>query len=171
MDKLIGATIAAALIILAFTFMGLAWRARARRAHDYTTWPALDGEPRELHEVYYVATTLGSNALERVALKGFTYRGFATLEIFTNGLQIRLKTNDVLTIPTGALVRYEFAQVAIDKAVEKEGLIGFTWTSAPGTKQVQQLTTFVRLREASARDHLSSIFSKLVSETTKEEVA
>lgn len=171
MDKVIGASIAAVLIILAFTFMGLAWRARRRNASVYITWPALSGEPTEAHEVFYVATTRGANALERVSLKGFTYRGFATLEVFPEGLQVRLSTNDVLAIPATGLRRYEFSQVAIDKAVEREGLIGLTWESAPLDGQTHELTTFIRLRDASARDHLTTVFSQLVSPTTKEEVA
>ena len=169
-DKVIGASIAAALLVIAFTFMGLAWRARHRRSSQYATWPALSGEPRETHEIFYVATTLGSNSLERIALKGFTYRGFASLEVLRDGLQIRLKTNDVLAIPASSLVGYEFSQVAIDKVVEKDGLIGLTWVSSPEILPTQELTTFVRLRDTSARDHLTAVFSKLVSPTTKEEI-
>jgi hypothetical protein len=171
MDKVIGASIAAALIVLAFAFMWLAWRARARRARQYDTWPLLTGAPVESHEVFYVATTHGTNSLERVALRGFTYRGFAALDVFDNGLQVRLKTNDTLSIPSTSLVRYEFSQVAIDKVVEKEGLIGLTWMSATTENSAQELTTFVRLRDVSARDHLTTVLTKLVSSTTKEEVA
>ena len=170
MDKVIGASIAAALLLVAFTFMALAWRARHRRANNYATWPPLADNPIESHEIFYVATTLGANSLERVALKGFTYRGFASLEVFSDGLQVRLKTNDVLAIPASAMIRYEFSQVAIDKVVEKEGLIGLTWLSAPSAVPAQELTTFVRLRDASARDHLTAVFSKLVTPTTKEEI-
>jgi hypothetical protein len=169
-DKIIGASIAAALLLVAFTFMTLAWRARHHRANNYATWPPLGDSPNEIHEIFYVATTLGSNSLDRVALKGFTYRGFASLEVFPDGLQVRLKTNDVLAIPATALIRYEFSQVAIDKVVEKEGLIGLTWNSAPAMLPSQELTTFVRLRDSSARDHLTTVFSKLVSPTTKEEI-
>ncbi len=105
MDKVIGASIAAALLVIAFTFMTFAWRARNRRASNYATWSPLVGEPKEIHEIFYVATTLGANSLDRVAIKGFTYRGFASLEVFAEGLQVRLKTNDVLAVPASALIR------------------------------------------------------------------
>ena len=169
MDKVIGASIAAALIILAFTFMTLAWRARARRAHDYTTWSELKSELSATVEVFYVATTQGANSLERVSLKGFTYRGFATLEVFDDGLQIRLTTKDVLAIPGHALLSYEFAQVAIDKAVERDGLIGITWQTAPAANGTRELTTFIRLRNPGDRDDLTKIFTQLVGTSTKEE--
>lgn len=169
MDKVIGASIAAALIILAFTFMTLAWRARTRRAHDYATWPELQGELNATVEVFYVATTQGANSLERVSLKGFSYRGYANLEVFDDGLQVRLTTKDVLAIPAHSLLSYEFAQVAIDKAVEKEGLIGFTWQTAAAENGTRELTTFIRLRDPRDRNDLTQIFTKLVGTTTKEE--
>lgn len=171
MDKVIGGSIAVALIVIALTFMALAWRARRSRAAMYSMWPTLTGSPLESIDVFYVATTLGSNSLERVALKGFSFRGYANLEVFRDGLQIRLKTDDVLTIPASALSGYEFAQVAIDKVVEKDGLIGLTWTSAPDTAPVSQLSTYVRLRDVGVRDHLTGVLAKLVSTHTKEEVA
>jgi hypothetical protein len=171
MDKVIGGSIAIALIVIALTFMSLAWRARRSRAARYAMWPALSGSPLESIEVFYVATTLGSNSLERVALKGFSFRGFANLEVFHDGLQIRLKTDDVLTIPASALTAYEFAQVAIDKVVEKDGLIALTWNSAPNSASISQLSTYVRLRDLGVRDHLTGVLAKLVSTHTKEEVA
>jgi hypothetical protein len=171
MDKFIGASIAAFLLVVAFSFMALAWRARKSKSARYQVWPALSGDVLESLDVFYVATTLGANSLDRIALKGFTYRGFAKLEIFDNGVQVRLSTNDILSIPADAFRRYEFSQVAIDKVVEKEGLIGLTWESAPGVEPTQELTTFVRLRDSSKRDYLTNRFVKLVSPTTKEEVA
>jgi hypothetical protein len=171
MDKVIGASIAVLLLVLALTFMALAWRARMRQGTRYHIWPALTGDVLESVDVLYVATTLGTNSLERIALRGFTYRGFAKLEIFANGVQVRLSTNDILSIPAEAFRRYEFSQVAIDKVVEKEGLIGLTWESAPGVDATQELTTFVRLRDSSSRNRLTNRFEKLVSPTTKEETA
>jgi hypothetical protein len=170
-DKLIGGSIAIGLIVIALGFMFLAWRARQRRATVYGRWPEFDSTPSESFDVFYVATTLGESSLERVALTGFTYRGFASLEVFDAGIQIRLSTGDVLTLPKDALIRYEFSRVAVDKVVEKDGLIALTWQSAPKADSTTVLTTFVRLKDHAVRDHLTNVLAKLVSVTTTEELS
>lgn len=171
MDKVIGGSIAVALIAIALTLMTLSWRARRTRGAKFVLWSPLQGSPQQSYSVFYVATTLGNSSLERVALKGFSFRGFAELEVFSTGLHIRLQTGDVLAIPASALISYEFAQVAIDKVVEKDGLVRLTWSSESDNSNVSQLSTFVRLRDAGDRERLSSVLAKLVSTHTKEEVA
>jgi hypothetical protein len=170
MDKVIGGSIALALIVIAITLMALAWRARTKRASGIALWEEIPGEPLEAVDVFYVATTQGGSSLERVALKGLTFRGFATLEIFPGGIQVRLTTGDSLNIPAHSLTAYEFAQVAIDKVVEKDGLIALSWTSAPSSQGTSELTTYVRLRDVGVREHLTGVLAKLVSLNTKEEV-
>lgn len=171
MDKVIGGSIAGALIVIALVLMGLAWRARSRRAFLIGHWPLLESESVRSFDVFYVATTHADRPLERVALRGFSYRSFAQVHIHHDGVNIALTSGDSLALPSPALTRVHTEQVAIDKAVERDGLVAFDWRSRDIGSGRVELTTFVRLRDAAAQKELIAVASALVPTTTKEDVA
>ncbi len=171
MDKVIGGSIAGALIVVALVMMWFAWRARNRRAALVGHWSALESESVRSFDVFYVATTHADRPLERVALRGFGYRSFARVDIHRDGIQVALTAGDVLVLPEASLTRMHTEQVAIDKAVERDGLVAFDWTSRDIGSGPIGLTTFVRLRNVDEQKELLAVASALVPTTTKEDVA
>lgn len=170
MDKVIGGSIALALIVIALLLMFLAWRARSRRAASISLWPTLAGSPVRTFEIFYVATTRGGAALERVSLPGFSYRSFGILETHVGGVQLTLTAGDALALPLDSLQGVRTAQVAIDKVVERDGLVALDWRSRDVGAGSIGLTTYVRLRNSAEQNDLVAASSALVP-TTKEDVA
>ena len=171
MDKVIGGSIAIALIVGALLLMTFAWRARSRRASLIGHWPLLESDSVLSFEVFYVATTHHDRPLERVALRGFGYRSFAQIHIHRDGLALALTSGDTLVMPSTSLRRIHTERVAIDKAVERDGLVAFDWLSRDIGSGSIELTTFVRLRDAAQQKELIAVSSALVPTTTKEDVA
>lgn len=117
--------------LLIFFGMWWGWRSRVRRdaalapAHDV---PAGLGAPVVSARVLYVATTRAGQALERLAIRGLGFRAQGTLAVFATGALISLDGNEDVWAPASDLAAAAPAQVAIDKVVEKGGLLKLSWT-------------------------------------------
>jgi hypothetical protein len=80
---------------------------------------------------FYVATTHADNHLERVAAYGLGARGFAQVMVFSEGVLIVRNGERPLAIDRKSLKAISSNQVAIDKAVERGGLISIDWLQGP----------------------------------------
>lgn len=123
--------VAAILAISALSLMWWAWRGRARRdaalAPDAVT---LLGDPLQtFNRVYYVATTRAGEPLERIAIPRLKYRGYSTVDIFANGIRIRVDGEHAVDIGRELISGSGEAQMRIDKVVERDGLALVRWTS------------------------------------------
>jgi hypothetical protein len=167
MSKNLMAVISAAIFFLLLFFAIRSWRNRVARQSASISEPleALEffGEPLESAKVFYVATTYALNHLERIAAYGLGSRGNAQVIVFTEGILIVRNGERPLAIDKSSIQKIGAGQVAIDKAVEKDGLIQVDWI-----QDSTSLTTHLRVIDSAERDAIiSSISSIIMKEETK----
>jgi hypothetical protein len=121
-----------AAVILLLMFM--AWRSRLRRDSGLT---APLGVPEHAdvtgrHEILYVATTRHDHPLERLAISPLTYRARGELVLTDRGVALSLDGAPTVFLASSRLVAADRATVAIDRVVERDGLIRLVWRVADG---------------------------------------
>ncbi|WP_437584924.1 hypothetical protein ACSAGD_06620 [Paramicrobacterium sp. CJ85] len=146
MDKLIPGLIVAAIIAVLLALMWNAWRRRrtADAAHAAEPVPGSYAPTREF-DVQYVATTRAGQPLERLALPGLGFRGPASLGVASTGIRLEVRGERAAFIPASAVRDVDTSRVAIDRVVERDGLVRIGWTVPDGTA----CDSYVRLREPS----------------------
>ncbi len=136
------AIISLALFLLLAGLAVRGWRKRSASQSSEFSAPleALEyfGELLEQAKALYVATTRDSNHLERITAYGLGARGFCQVFIFTEGVLIVRNGERPLAIDSSNITAVELTQVAIDKAVEPNGLTSITWLH-DGVKLATQL--------------------------------
>lgn len=142
MTKQIMAIISLALFLLLASLAVRGWRKRSASQSSEFSAPleALEyfGELLEQAKAFYVATTRDSNHLDRITAYGLGARGFCQVFIFTEGVLIVRKGERSLAIDSSKITAVELTQVAIDKAVESNGLTSIAWLH-DGVKLATQL--------------------------------
>ncbi len=142
MTKQIMAIISLALFLLLAGLALRGWRKRSASQSSEFSAPleALEyfGELLEQAKAFYVATTRDSNHLDRITAYGLGARGFCQVFIFTEGVLIVRNGERPLAIDSSNITAVELTQVAIDKAVEPNGLTSITWLHG-GVKLATQL--------------------------------
>ncbi|MFC4244591.1 hypothetical protein ACFOYW_14550 [Gryllotalpicola reticulitermitis] len=123
-------TLIVVVTLLIFVGMWAGWRARVRR--DAALVPPHDtpdglGEPVVSAPALYVATTRHGQPLERLAIRGLGFRAQGMLAVYGSGVAISLDGNADVWLQASVIVSAEPAQVAIDKVVEKGGLLTLSW--------------------------------------------
>ena len=119
-----------AVLLLILFGMWQGWRANVRRAAHFVPGhevPADPGEPLAEARALYVATTAHGRPLERLAIKGLGFRAQSTLSVHRHGAVLSVTGGEDVWIPASAVVGAAPAQLAIDKAVEKDGLLALSW--------------------------------------------
>ena len=151
---------------------GLAVRAWRKRASDQAaefTAPleALEffGEVLAQAKAFYVATTRGTNHLERINAYGLGARGFAQVLVFSEGLLIVRNGERPLAIERAQLTNVEFSQATIDKAVEPDGLLSVSWY-----QDSVNLATQLRIVEISDRKAISGAVKQIIESNKQREV-
>ncbi len=130
-------TIITALVLLGVLFlMWRSWRKRGRRdaglAAGYPM-PSSIGVTLAAAEAYYVATTPRDAPLERLAISGLGFRARAAITVTELGMILDLDGNSPVFIPADSIDAVGAAQVAIDRAVESDGLLRLSWRlNSPG---------------------------------------
>lgn len=122
--------IVVAVVIVIFLAMWWGWRSRVRRdAHLVPSHavPAGLGEPIASARVLYAATTAHEQPLERLAITGLGFRAQGTLAVHRSGVVMSLDGSADVWIEASAIIGAQPAQTVIDKAVEKDGLLGLSW--------------------------------------------
>ena len=78
-------------------------------------------------ELFYVATTIAGEPLNRVAVSGLGYRARASVTVATAGLVLAIAGEPDAFIPAEAIRAVERATWTIDRVVETGGLVCVTW--------------------------------------------
>jgi hypothetical protein len=166
MEKYVMAALTVTVCILFALLAIRAWKKRESRQSSLFEAPMVNlpasGELRAQADCFYVATTFSNNFLERVAGHGLGARGFSTIQVFSEGLLVKRVGERDLAISRRDLVSVMFSQVAIDKAVEKDGLLVVSWLSGGVA-----LSTHLRVKDLSDRECVFSTLTDLVSRGVK----
>jgi hypothetical protein len=131
-DKVIATIVVFGLISLAITGMVVSWRKKVARDSRFqivapgVTVVTHSSSPAEFSGLY-VATTLAADPLQRVTLPGLSFRADSHVLVSSDGLSIAPRGEKPTFIPATQIVQIHRTQVAIDKAVEKDGLTAVSW--------------------------------------------
>lgn len=116
------------LFLLALMFW--AWRGRKRRQGSVATPqtpPTVRGDLLGNFDGKYVATTVQGAPLERIAVHGLGFRGFATVSVFSGGILVQITGTPEFWIPATDLSAVRRATWTIDRVVEQDGLHLLEW--------------------------------------------
>jgi hypothetical protein len=146
-------TIAFALVLIGV--LAWAWWRRTRRdsglAAPVGEAPA-DAATLFTHEALYVATTRHGEPLERLAIRGLGFRSRADLTVTSAGVALDLTGQPRFFLATERIVEVAQATVAIDRVVERDGLVRISWrVDADGTHSGTVVDSYIRPQDASAR--------------------
>ena len=155
----------AVMIAVAVVLIGVlawAWWRRTRRdsglAAPVGEAPA-DAATLHTHETLYVATTRHDEPLERLAIRGLGFRSRADLTVTTAGVALDLTGQPRFFVPTDRIVDVTQATVAIDRVVERDGLVRIAWRVDDRTI----VDSYIRPQDASARAVSEEIGALLTS--------
>ncbi|MDN3495884.1 hypothetical protein QL996_08095 [Planococcus sp. APC 4015] len=155
--------IGAAVVILALAALG--WWRRTRRD------AALDAPVGEAPEgavvladfrTLYVATTVHDQPLERLAMRGLSFRSRADVTVTDAGIALDLTGKPRIFLGTARIDAVDQATVAIDRVVEKDGLVRLAWRLDDGTV----VDSYLRPQDTSARSLADSIAGILTPHQT-----
>lgn len=130
MDRTIPTVITALVLLGVLFLMWRSWRKRSRRDAALTAgypMPSNIGAVVIGTEAYYVATTPRDAPLERLFIRGLGFRARAALTVTGTGITLDLDGNSPVFVPAAAIDAVGVAQVAIDRAVEADGLVRLSW--------------------------------------------
>lgn len=130
MDRLTPTLLIIAFLVVVFSLMLLGWRSRRRRQGGLvrpTPVPAQLGAASLVVDGWYVATTLADQPLERVAVHGLGFRARATASVHPEGLVLAPQGRAPFLIAAADLRGAGRATWAIDRVVEKDGLVLIGW--------------------------------------------
>jgi hypothetical protein len=151
--------LAVVVIVLALAIVG--WRRRVRRdassGGGYST-PGTLSAPTAEQPVLYVATTKAGQHLERLALPRLSFRGNATVTVRPEGITLAVSGEQAVFVPAAVISGVGAASVAIDRAVERDGLLRLGWTTSGGTAA----DSYFRVVDPADRDRLSAAITDIV---------
>lgn len=155
MRFLIPTLILALITLLILWLMWRSWRRRTERDRGLASGsPGLSGGTiARFERVFYVATTPKDAPLERVAVAGLAYRGWAHVHVRTDGVEVTVTGEHTVTIPAHLVEGVSASQLTIDKVVERDGLASLDWISDRGALA----SNFRFASAASHRDFATSV--------------
>ncbi|TQL47974.1 hypothetical protein FB562_1053 [Homoserinimonas aerilata] len=125
-------------LLLALMYLG--WHARRRRQHAVPEPRRLSSQPGESRfsaELFYVATTVAGEPLNRVAVHGLGFRARASVSVLDDGITLDIPGQQTIFIPVTELRGADRATWTIDRVVEADGLVLIAWElvdDASGTR-------------------------------------
>lgn len=127
-----------------------AWRRRAKR--DSARLIAVGELPegtttRAVFDGLYVATTVHDAPLERLAAPGLGFRSRATVTVADAGVAVDLTGQSRFVLTRDRIVDVAQSTVAIDRVVEKDGLVRVSWRTDAGSV----VDSYFRPQDASAK--------------------
>jgi len=136
--------------LLVIVLAALAWRRRTRRdARLVAPVGEAPDTARTIGEyaTLYVATTQHDAPLERLAMRGLAFRSRADVTLTTAGIALDLTGKPRVFLALGRIASVAQATVAIDRVVEKDGLVRLTWRLDDTTL----VDSYLRPQDVSAR--------------------
>lgn len=94
----------------------------------------------------YVATTRHDEPLERLAIRGLGFRSRVDVSVSDAGVALDLTGQPRVFLAHDRIARVDQATVAIDRVVEKDGLVRIAWRTDAG----DTVDTYLRGQDASA---------------------
>lgn len=173
MDRLIPALIVAGIVVLALSLMWWGWRGRAGRQSGLPGLqlvPADAGAEVLATRVLYVATTERGNPLERIAVGGLGFRAKARLGVREKGLELGIPGQDALFIPFTQIEAVFRASHAIDRAVERDGLVAvrFQLRSESGGGHATVVDSYFRIVDPSvATRFIDEVLARALNGVTR----
>lgn len=159
MNRLVPAILVATFVAFIFFVMLRAWHKRVKASDSAelnAVIPAGSELVTSIANVFYVATVHSLAPLERVALRGLRFRGWSTIDVYNEGVIVRVRGEQPVTLPTAVITGTSARQMVIDKVVESGGLIGIDWV-----RDDQQLSTVFRVNNAEQRAQFQSLEQRL----------
>jgi hypothetical protein len=141
------------IILVALGLLGLlawAWLRRTRRDAGLAT--PVGEAPQGATTLsrfpsLYVATTRHGEPLERLAIRGLAFRSRADVTVTDAGVALDLTGQPRVFLGIGRIVDVAQATVAIDRVVERDGLVRLSWRLDGG----RIVDSYLRPQDASAR--------------------
>ncbi len=130
MDRLLPTLIIALVILGVFALMLHGWASRRRRQSGLARpvpAPEALGSASLVVDGWYVATTVADEPLERIAVHGLGFRARATASVHPEGLVLTVRGQSPMLIEPSALRGAGRATWAIDRVVERDGLVLVGW--------------------------------------------
>ncbi|MEO6200717.1 MAG: hypothetical protein ABIX44_06085 [Cryobacterium sp.] len=161
MDRAVPTLIIVAVLLGLLALMLRSWRARARRdAQLVPGHPQPNGEATPLAEarVNYVATTPRERPLERLAIRGLGFRARGALTVTDAGVSVDLPGEQAVFIPAEAIEVLTPATVAIDRAVETDGLLRLGWRlhdTDTASGDLVSVDSYFRIPDSFDRDRIT----------------
>lgn len=147
MDKVIGVLVAVLIVGGAFSGMLRSWQRRTQRDATISVNRELpDAVVRWRGRVQYVASARSGEPLNRLAVPGLGFRGFAELTVSDAGVLIAVDGESPVSIPVDALRDCRTTAWAIDRGVGQDGLLCLTWESADA--EPTRIDTSIRISDS-----------------------
>lgn len=161
MDRLTPTLLIVLLIVVAVALMLWGWRSRRRRQSgiDRPQPVPTPLAPSVLHvDGWYVATTRADEPLERIAVHGLGFRARATAAVHPEGIVIAARGAAPFLIPRSEVRGVSRATWAIDRVVERDGLVLIAWMLG-----LTAVDTYLRLPERDAAPALVSAVNDIIT--------
>lgn len=129
-ERLWPALIVVGILAIALVFMALGWRNRRRRQADLDVVPVPPDEIGELiaeEKLLYVGTSLAEQPMERVVAGSLAFRAKAIVRAAKGGIVLHLTGSPSAFIPVADIRGVGLATWALDRGVEKDGLVFVRW--------------------------------------------
>lgn len=170
MDRFLPTLMIFAVLAAIVGLMVLGWQRRRRRQSGLDGLAAVPDQlsaAQLVVEGWYVATTYANQPLERIAVRGLGFRSRATVAVHPEGIVLDRRGSEPAHIPAADLRSSGRATWAIDRVVERDGLVVIGWML--GSTPVD---SYFRLPNPTDAGQLVSVVSALLPVTdTIEEVA
>ncbi|MFP3465499.1 hypothetical protein [Leifsonia sp. SIMBA_070] len=161
MDKLLPTLGILAVLVIVLVLAIVGWRRRAQRDSSagggYST-PGTLSAPTAEADLLYVATTKAGQHLERLVLPGLAFRGAATVAVRPEGVSIAVTGEPPVFVPAAVVTGAGVASVAIDRAVERDGLLRLGWTTSGGAAA----DSYFRVVDPAGRAQLAAAIEEIV---------
>jgi hypothetical protein len=129
-DRTFPTVVVIVVIVLSLVGMYWGWRARQKRQATLSRTASVPddlGAKLLTLDLYYVATTIAGEPLNRVAVSGLGFRARATVTVASAGLVLGLAGEPDAFIPAQDIVGVQRATWTIDRVVERGGLVCINW--------------------------------------------
>ena len=160
MDRAFPAAIILVVTALVIAAMWWAWRGRVRRSAALrgSEPTSVATEQRLAVDGLYVATTERDKPLERLAIAGLAFRGKAVIAAHEDALVVMVRGEEPVVMPAGSIRRVGVATWAIDRVVERDGLLFVTW--AAGSRDTD---SYFRILDLAARERLIAEVERMIA--------